>query len=297
MTSKDSKDRKRLADDDDDDDDDDSREDRKHKKDHKRRRRDDPSDDVNSEAGNEDDSTRRHRKRSRKHDKKKKKSKRKSRRDYSSDSESYDSDSTESSYERRRRKKKKRKKKDRKHSKSKSRQRDEESDSESNNKDDGIPTFGKYGVLKPTDMNRMQRSFEIWMSEVKGISAFNGPKWELQQYFEEYREDFNTATLPHQKYYDYDKWELQEYQKEKQKQQGSSNSMVLADEAQHRQKMQLRQKEHERKAVDLVKSTMSKTKILEMKRQQELRAEMQVAFKMGDKKKYERLKERLAADE
>ena len=53
------------------------------------------------------------------------------------------------------------------------------------------------------------------MEEVKGVPSFSGPKWELQEYYKEYMEDFNTATLPHIKYYNYDKWETEEYEKNK----------------------------------------------------------------------------------
>lgn len=32
-----------------------------------------------------------------------------------------------------------------------------------------------------------------------------------QEYFREYMEDFNTATLPHEKYVNLEKWEIAEY--------------------------------------------------------------------------------------
>ncbi|EEC45092.1 predicted protein [Phaeodactylum tricornutum CCAP 1055/1] len=86
--------------------------------------------------------------------------------------------------------------------------RDHKDDHEGNDDSTGLPVFGKYGLLKPSDLHKMKRSFDVWMAEVQGIPAFNGPKWELQQYFATYVEDYNTATLPHKKYYDYDKWEI-----------------------------------------------------------------------------------------
>ena len=39
------------------------------------------------------------------------------------------------------------------------------------------------------------------------ITNFN----ELVEYFKEYAEDYNTATMPHIKYYDYNKLEMEEY--------------------------------------------------------------------------------------
>jgi hypothetical protein len=209
----------------------------------------------------------------------------------SSSASSYDASESDSS---RQKKRKKKRKKEKKHKK---KHRKEDRRKEDNNNSNSPPSFGKYGILKATDMKRMQRAFEVWMAQVKGIASFNGPKWELQNYFEEYREDFNTATLPHIKYYDYDKWELEEYQKQKAQQQEQPTGSVLADEALHRQEVQLRAQVEERKALNLIKSTMSREKVQDMKRQADLRAEMQIAFKTGDKKKYQRLKERLAADE
>ena len=71
--------------------------------------------------------------------------------------------------------------------------------------------------MKASDYHTKERSFTIWMEEVKGVMSFTGPKWELQNYIAEYMEDYNTATLPHIKYYDYDKWEIDEYQNNKAK--------------------------------------------------------------------------------
>lgn len=37
------------------------------------------------------------------------------------------------------------------------------------------------------------------MKDVKKIADFNGPKWQLMEYFGEYCEEYNTCTLPHEK--------------------------------------------------------------------------------------------------
>lgn len=79
--------------------------------------------------------------------------------------------------------------------------------------------FGKYGIIRESDLrtsNKVQRNFEIWLEEVKGVpQGTSVPKWEMTESFKEYAEDFNTVTLPHQKYYDYDKWEMEEYNRKK----------------------------------------------------------------------------------
>ncbi|KAJ3120646.1 hypothetical protein HK098_004435 [Nowakowskiella sp. JEL0407] len=49
--------------------------------------------------------------------------------------------------------------------------------------------------------------FRTWLIEVKNISIeVLNPKAK-KEYFEEYVEDYNTATFPDKKYYDLEKWE------------------------------------------------------------------------------------------
>lgn len=214
--------------------------------------------------------------------------------------------------EKKRKKNKKHSKREKKHSrdeakkkkKSNKRRRKSYGSEESQSGDDNDPvqqgtvSFGKYGILKGTDMNKVKRSFETWLAEVKGIPEGSCPVWERKRYFDEYREDFNTATLPHIKYYDYDKWEMEEYRKQQQtdRQRGSSSSAMKNDEIIHREALQQQAAAQKTNAELILKSTMTLEKVKQMKQQADLRAEMQLAFQIGDKKKYERLKERLSRE-
>lgn len=247
----------------------------------KQRREKDYSDSEDSDS--DDGGDRRERKRERKH--RKKSSKKSSRRHRDGDNDdSSDSDSSRS-HDRKRKKSKKKHKKRKKTSK-------KDSDSDESNGD--TPTFGKYGILKAGDMNRMQRTFEIWMAEVKGIPSFSGPRYELVEYFAEFAEDFNTATMPHKKYYDYDAWEMQEYQNAKvAAMQKGSKSAAFADEFQHAESMKQQATVKQQQAKDLLLSTMSREKVLSMKRQKDLQAQMQVAYKTGNMGEYDRLKKKL----
>jgi len=139
----------------------------------------------------------------------------------------------------------------------------------------------------------------MWLEEVKGIGSFNGPKWELQNYFKEYAEDYNTATMPHIKYYDYDKWEMEEYEKQKAKQAAalSSSSSAQYKEALHLEKQQEAARKKRNEELGLVRSMMSKEKIQEMKRKKQLQAEMEHAFKTGDRENDRRLQKRLEPEE
>ena len=133
------------------------------------------------------------------------------------------------------------------------------------------------------------------MAEVKGLPEFKGAKWEVQKYFDEYREDYNTATMPHVKYYDFEKWEMEEYKKQQSKQQAMANSGSThkADEARHQMEQRKLAIQKQREEQNLAMSMMSKEKIQEMKRQQLLKAELAVAFKTGDQEKIKKLKAKL----
>ncbi|KAJ3049259.1 hypothetical protein HK097_009719 [Rhizophlyctis rosea] len=69
---------------------------------------------------------------------------------------------------------------------------------------------GLYGVLSQSDMYRKEAEFRTWLMEVKNISPEALQNQAMKQYFEDFMEDFNTATLPHVKYYDLDKWESEQ---------------------------------------------------------------------------------------
>lgn len=80
------------------------------------------------------------------------------------------------------------------------------------------------GRIQPTDTGKVcskYTEFALWASEAKKLDIEVLPKQEERELFRTFREDFNTATLPHRKYYN-----LQEYQRrkaEKAARQGSSD--------------------------------------------------------------------------
>ena len=259
----------------------------------------------------------RHRSDDKHHDKKKSSKKRHRNNDDNSYSDNDDSDNSSNSDEynsysdsdddrRRRRHEKERKKKheSKKHKKGDDRSKDRKSKKKKHKKErrhdektTTTPSFGQYGIIKASDITKMQRSFEIWLSEVHGIhmSSSNIPRYELQQYFDTYREDYNTATLPHIKYYNFDKWELEEYEKQKREleQSGQNSSALFNDERNHAIAMQRIAKQKEEAALQLVAATMNTTKIKEMQHQKQLQSQMQMAFKMGDHETYRKIKEKL----
>ena len=64
--------------------------------------------------------------------------------------------------------------------------------------------------MKETDKYDKEAEFRAWVEEVKGMSTESLQKWEERELFKEFAEDYNTSTLPHEKFYDLDKWGREE---------------------------------------------------------------------------------------
>lgn len=116
--------------------------------------------------------------------------------------------------------------------------------------------------------------------------------------FKEYMEDYNTCTLPHEKYYDVEKYELQQYQKQQRrahkKMAAASESLgALADEERVKRERRDAREKQEQEEFRLVLQTMDKDKIEAMRHQENLRAEMQMHYKSGNVSEARRLEQLL----
>ena len=156
--------------------------------------------------------------------------------------------------------------------------------------------YGKYGIISTADRFAKSREFEAWCGEVKNApGAVNGPQWEVMEYFKEYMEDYNTATLPHAKYYNFERWEAQEYARKKAKDaKKAKRTRTDFDDEAVLQESRLQTKQE--KAAARLKETlmlMDKDKVAEMKHQRLLVAELQNAYKVGNKEKVKDIEKRL----
>lgn len=158
--------------------------------------------------------------------------------------------------------------------------------------------FGYYGILRQYDMHKKQREFEAWLTEVKRLPDFHGTKNEMLEYWKEYAEDYNTVTLPHEKYYDLEKYETLMGGKDKVFTDGrnSGNFSILDDAEQRRLEKQRQLKQQELQQIALYRSGLAATTIEGMKRQQELQQQMEYAFRGGNIKEVERIKRLLEPD-
>ena len=131
------------------------------------------------------------------------------------------------------------------------------------------------------------------------MSDFNGPKWEALDLFHEYMEDYNTATLPHKKYYDIEQYEMKQYQKQQLKQSHSQHHrahLKTEEDALQRQR-QAEREQQDRKDFQLVLQTMDKDKIEAMRHQEQVRAEMQLQYKAGNVAEARRLEQVLRSED
>ncbi|KAF5315471.1 hypothetical protein D9619_007029 [Psilocybe cf. subviscida] len=133
----------------------------------------------------------------------------KRRRDHSVSSSSSSSDDDSH-----RRKKDKRKDKDRdgKRSKSKERRREkkrEKKERKQKKKKDKatVPHWGKYGIISDIDIFTKNQEFYTWLVEERKINPETVSKETEKKEFSRFVEDYNTATLPHEKYYNMDAYE------------------------------------------------------------------------------------------
>ena len=88
---------------------------------------------------------------------------------------------------------------------------------------------------------------------------------------------------------------MEEYQR--QKNEASNKKGAISDEYRHREETAKRLMIERRKELEKVRSTMSKEKIDEMKRQARLKTEMVNAYKTGDENMRKKLQRRLEPDE
>ncbi|KAI0686267.1 hypothetical protein BC835DRAFT_1535780 [Cytidiella melzeri] len=67
--------------------------------------------------------------------------------------------------------------------------------------------WGKYGVLNETDLYNKEPEFRAWLVEERMINPETISKDQTKKEFAKFVEDYNTATLPHEKFYDITSYE------------------------------------------------------------------------------------------
>ncbi|KZV25870.1 hypothetical protein F511_31663 [Dorcoceras hygrometricum] len=215
--------------------------------------------------------------------------------DYDSESESDPDNSSDSEEERRRRRRERRKEKQRKEKKRKRREeerkmKDKKSRDKKKVKDKGkkgavTNSWGKYGIIKETDMWNKRPEFIAWLAEVKQVNSESLSNWEEKRLFKDFMEDHNTATFPSKKYYDIDAYEHAQMKKKEKRGHSKvkdTERTVFNDEEQRRQELRIERERQREEQVVALKHSMQSGMAQAMKEQAQLREEMAYQYKLGN---------------
>ncbi|KAL3508663.1 hypothetical protein ACH5RR_028064 [Cinchona calisaya] len=187
--------------------------------------------------------------------------------------------------EKKRRRKEREEKEDRKRKKKKEEKKKKKKDKEKGKIGAVTNSWGKYGIIRETDMWNKRPEFTAWLAEVKQVNLESLPNWEEKQMFKEFMEDHNTATFPSKKYYDLDAYHIRKMEKEMKR--GSKNirvteRTVFDDEEQRRQEMMQERERHKEEQIEALKQSMQSGMAQAMKEQAQLKEEMAYQYKIGN---------------
>lgn len=116
------------------------------------------------------------------------------------------------------------------------------------------------------------------------------------EFFREYMEDFNTATLPHDKFYDIEAYEMKEYAKKQSKNKHRNTDHgrnPRTDEEYMRKERQAARERQDKDKFKALLQTMDTEKVRAMRSQEQLRVQMQTFYKAGNVEEARRLEKLL----
>lgn len=186
-------------------------------------------------------------------------------------------------------------KKDKKHKKRSDKEKKKRKSDKAERRDEQPRTgnlmgsWGKYGIIRDDapEGSRYEPEFQAWMSEVKGLGAAGVAKWELEEYWKTFCEDFNTGTLPDKKYYDLRKWTAEQARDAPSRKQERT---VFDDEEEMRRERAEMARKREQEVTKETLLRMGATNAIENMRAQELAKQRMVhAWKTGDVGKAEEM--------
>lgn len=158
--------------------------------------------------------------------------------------------------------------------------------------------YGRYGILRETDYDAKRPEFTLWALQVKGKDVESMSRFEEKDLFHTFMEDYNTATLPHKKYYD-----LEAYEKRRAADSGrygdvSTERVMFNDEAERKREIaEERQRQHAERLREAYMEMQTTGKAADMRAQELLRARMSLAYRTGNQEEAQRLAERLKPDD
>ena len=152
--------------------------------------------------------------------------------------------------------------------------------------------------MRESDFFRKRREFEAWLGEVKGMPGFSGSKREQLELFREYAEDFNTCTLPSDKYYDLEAWETAEYARKLRGERASTKERTVFDderELERERRAEAEKRDRAAEQAELRDRARDGDRMKDVREADLLRAEQQHAYKRGDQDAVRRIQRKLDA--
>merc|ERR1712187_525565 len=162
--------------------------------------------------------------------------------------------------------------------------------------------FGKYGVVKAEDFFNKKPEFLCWSMEVKKVNTDMLGQMQMRDLFKEYIEDYNTATMPSEKYYDLNAWD-QKMSLKRQKR-TRNNDMSEAQRAslasfddesarKHEIKALQAKKQEEQLNNEVKKLRADNKKVEEMRKQDFLRNQLELTYKSGNIKEADKMRDKM----
>lgn len=151
--------------------------------------------------------------------------------------------------------------------------------------------WGAYGIVREEEYSEKQEEFLAWLSEVKGVPQEHCTRREIQEHFSSYCEDYNTATMPSEKYYNLRAWYLKEQQRKAREGGGERSAAALErtvfdDEAERRAEIRRAQAEKSAAREKLIAQSMAaapdSSLLADMRAQQSLAQTMRATYQTGD---------------
>ena len=167
-----------------------------------------------------------------------------------------------------------------------------------------ITEFGKFGFIKDSDRWSKMPEFGAWLEEVKNLSLEVMPKFEEKNYFKEFCEDYNTGTLPHEKFYNIEKWHEREMERKNAERRALSRSngggerTAFDDEAEVKAE---KERDRIKRAEDYKSSVMDRMRnsgdLENLKEQERLKERLRFAYNTGDVSTAEKIAAKLKPDD
>ncbi|THH16560.1 hypothetical protein EW146_g4109 [Bondarzewia mesenterica] len=127
--------------------------------------------------------------------------------------------------------------------------------------------WGKHGIITETDIYTKEQEFRAWLVEERMMNPETMSKDQTKKEFARFVEDFNTATLPHEKFY-----HMEAYERRMSALRAGEYVPPAEDSYNPAVDMQAHQSQHKRKNVEH-ESYLSKEQLQDLRRVQQERIE------------------------